>query len=103
MMAKREADEATDNFGFPNHETADHSHGEFVCDGVLIHRLESLWMKLKCGFMSGYHHWSRKHTKYYVGEFAGRQNTPHLDSACQMAAVVGGAVGMRLTYRDLAA
>ena len=44
---------------------------------------------------------SRKHLHRYLREFAGRHNVRNLDTLHQMALLVKGLVGRRLTYAEL--
>ena len=97
-------DEAKAYQGLPNRETVNHGKGEYVRDdGVSTNGIESFWSMLKRGYIGTYHHWSAKHCDRYVAEFAGRHNMREKDTADQMAAVVAGLVGKRLTYRALVA
>ena len=58
---------------------------------------------LKRGYVGTYHQMSVKHLPRYVGEFAGRHNHRPMDTADQMAEVVKGMDGKRLTYQTLIA
>ncbi len=58
---------------------------------------------LKRGYYGTYHKMSPKHLNRYVVEFAERHNLRDMDTADQMAEVVAGMVGKRLTYRALIA
>ena len=50
-----------------------------------------------------YHKVSPKHVGRYAVEFAGRHNDRPLDTKEQMTLLAKGAVGVRLTYKDLIA
>ena len=89
--------------GLVNHNTVRHSVKEYVYGMAHTNGIESFWAMLKRGYMGTYHHMSVKHLSRYVGEFAGRHNHRPLDTADQMAAVVKGMDGKRLTYETLTA
>ena len=97
-------DEARAYQSLPNHETVNHSRGEYVRDdGVSTNGLESFWSMLKRGYHGTYHHWSPKHTDRYVAEFTGRHNDRDADTIVQMEHIAAGMAGKRLMYRDLIA
>ena len=83
------------------HKAVNHSVGEYVNGEIHTNGLESFWSMLKRGYMGTYHHMSKKHLHRYVNEFAGRHNSRSLDTRHQMAAIVRGAAGKRLRYKDL--
>ncbi|MDE2654919.1 MAG: IS1595 family transposase [Gemmatimonadota bacterium] len=86
-----------------NHESVNHSVGEYVRGQVHTNGVESFWAMLKRGYMGVYHKLSAKHLQAYVNEYAGRHNIRDLDTIQQMEHVVLGMVGRRLMYRDLIA
>ena len=63
--------------------------------------IESHWAALKRGHDGVYHHMNPEHLPRDVDELSGRNNTLPLDTEDQMAAIVAGAEGKRLRYRDL--
>ena len=63
--------------------------------------IESFWALLKRGLHGTYHHVSRKHLDRYVTEFSGRHNARPLGTEVQMANIVKGMEGKRLTYNRL--
>lgn len=83
------------------HRAVQHSVGEYVNGEIHTNGLESFWSMLKRGYMGTYHHISPKHLHRYINEFQGRHNARSLDTRHQMAAIVRGAVGKRLRYKDL--
>ena len=85
------------------HEAVSHGAGEYVRDMAHTNGMESFWSVLKRGLDGVYHHVSVKHLDRYVSEFEGRHNARPLDTADQMAALVQGADGKRMTYNDLVA
>lgn len=94
-------DEATAYRGLPHHETVRHSVSEWVNGQAHTNGLESFWALMKRGYHGTYHKISPKHLDRYVGEFAGRANDRSRDTIDQMAAMVRGMDGKRLSYRDL--
>ncbi len=101
--AKVYTDEATAYRGLPNHETVNHSIGEYVNGQASTNGLESFWAMLKRGYHGTFHCLSAKHLNRYVQEFAGRHNIRGLDTLEQMAVLARGFVGRRLKYADLIA
>ena len=89
--------------GLPNHETVQHSAGEYVRDAVHTNGVESFWAMFKRGHKDTYHKMSKKHLARYVDEFAGRHNGRPMDTIDQMGALIGGMEGKRLQYADLIA
>ncbi len=87
--------------GLPNHEAVQHSVGEYVRGQAHTNGVESFWSMLKRGYYGTYHKMSPKHLHRYVKEFEGRHNVRQQDTVAQMADVVAGMDGKRLTYRAL--
>ena len=102
--AKVYSDEAAVYRGMPrDHETVNHSVGEYVRDMAHTNGIESFWAMLKRGYHGTYHHISAKHLHRYVAVFAGRHNIRDCDTIDMMMAVVIGMIGKRLMYSDLIA
>ena len=97
-------DDALAYKGMPfDHESVNHSGGEYVRGEASTQGVESFWSIFKRGYTGTYHYLSRKHMHRYVREFAGRHNIRELDTIDQMGAVVAGMVGKRLMYSSLIA
>ena len=96
-------DDAAAYQGLLNHETVKHSVREYVHGQAHTNGIESFWAMLKRGYVGTYHQMSVKHLARYVAEFEGRHNHRPLDTADQMAEVVKGMDGKRLTYQTLIA
>jgi hypothetical protein len=68
-------DEATAYAGmaglFFDHETVNHSAGEYVRGNAGTNSIESVWAVMKRGMHGVYHHASAKHMSRYVDEFTG--------------------------------
>jgi|SRR5579859_1364342 len=101
----------TDEFGaysdldglFFNHETVNHSAGEFTRGAVSTNSIESVWAVLKRGLHGVYHHASRKHLHRYVDEFTFRLNEGNVGrhTTLRLDSFVDGVAGKRLTYKRL--
>ena len=86
-----------------DHESVNHSAGEYVRGMAHTNGMESFWSMLKRAHQGTFHKISPKHLQRYVSEFSGKHNIRGDDTAAQMAAVAAGLVGRRLMYRDLTA
>ena len=95
------SDEASAYKGLPNHESVNHSVGEYVKGQAHTNGIESFWALLKRAHIGTYHKISYKHLQRYVNEFAGRHNLRRFHTRAQMAQVVAAMVGIRLMYREL--
>ena len=88
--------------GLPfEHESVNHSVGEYVREQAHTNGVESFWAVLKRGYYGTYHRISPKHLERYVTEFAGRHNVREFDTIDQMAFLAKGMAGKRLRYREL--
>ena len=97
-------DEAKSYRGIPNpHEWVNHSAGEYVREMAHTNGIEGFWSMLKRAYDGTYHKISKKHLQRYVDEFAGRHNMRDMDTVDQMARLVAGMVGRRLTRQELIA
>ena len=85
------------------HESVNHTVGEYVRRQARTNGMESFWATLKRAHKGVYHKFSPKHLHRYVSEFAGRHNVREADTAEQMAEIVSGMAGKRLRYSDLMA
>ena len=85
-----------------DHESVNHSVGEYVREMAHTNRMESFWATVKRAHDGTFHHMSPQHLHRYVNEFAGRHNIRDADTIVQMRHLVAGMVGKRLTYGDLA-
>ena len=87
--------------GLPNHESVNHSVGEYVRDMTHTNGVESFWATLKRRYTGTYNRISRKHLERYVSEFTRKHNLREKDTIEQMWDIVAGMVGKRLIYKEL--
>ena len=100
--AKVYTDDHRSYIGLPyNHESVNHSVGEYVRNQAHTNGIESFWAMLKRGYNGTYHRMSKKHLERYVTGFAGRHNVRELDTIDQMAFLAKGMVGKKLPYKKL--
>ena len=90
---------------FFNHETINHSAGEFARGDVTTNGIESVFAVLKRGLIGVYHHASPKHLGRYVDEFSFRLNEGNVKNhtLARLESFVQGMAGKRLTYKALIA
>ncbi|MEJ2116361.1 MAG: IS1595 family transposase [Alphaproteobacteria bacterium] len=88
-----------------DHETVNHSDGEYVRDDVTTNSIESVFAVLKRGLIGVYHHASKKHLDRYVDEFAFRLNEGNVarHTLDRLDSFIAGVAGKRLTYANLIA
>jgi hypothetical protein len=86
-----------------DHDTVNHSQGEYVRDGVHTNSIESVFAVMKRGIYGVYHHTSKKHLDRYVDEFAFRLNEGNVKNhtLTRLDSFVDGVAGKRLTYKAL--
>ena len=88
--------------GLPyEHESVNHSVGEYVRNQAHTNGIESFWAALKRGYYGTYHRISPKHLERYVTEFAGRHNVRGFDTIDQMTFLAKGMIGKKLPYKKL--
>ena len=85
------------------HESVKHSVSEYVRGQVHTNGVESFWALLKRGYHGTFHHFSPKHLRRYVNEFAGRYNLREADTLAQMQCIAARMSGRSLRYKDLIA
>jgi len=89
--------------GRDNHQSVNHSIGEYVRGDAHTNTIEGYFSVLKRGIIGTYHHVSPQHLKRYLAEFDFRYNNRAalgVDDATRAVAALAGIVGKRLTYRD---
>ena len=86
-----------------DHESVNHSAGEYVRQMAHTNGMESHWATLKRAHKGTFHKFSPKHLQLYIDEFCGRHNVREADTIDIMATFAAGMVGKRLRYRDLIA
>ena len=88
---------------FFQHDTINHTIGEYARGPVSTNSIESVWAVLKRGILGVYHHTSPKHLARYVDEFTFRLNEGNVKvhTLDRLDSFVDGVVGKRLTYAGL--
>lgn len=99
--AKIYTDDATAYRSLPNHESVNHSVGEYIKGEAGTNGIESFWAVLKRAQTGTFHKISYKHLQRYVNEFAGRHNLRRCHTMTQMVTIAAAMVGRRLMYREL--
>ena len=88
---------------FFDHESVNHSAGEYVRGQAHTNGIESFWAMLRRGYQGTYHKMSPKHLERYINEFSGRHNLRSRDTIDQMEAAFTHMIGKHLAYRTLIA
>lgn len=83
------------------HESVNHSAGEYVRGKVHTNGIESFWSLLKRGYIGIFHHFSVKHLHRYVNEFAVRYNRRKWTTIAQLDQTMRGTFYKVLGYRRL--
>ena len=100
-------DESTSYAGigglFFDHDTVNHSAGEYSRGDVNTNSIESVWAVMKRGMYGVYHHASAKHLPRYVDEFTFRLNDGDVKrhTLDRLESFVEAVDGKRLTYARL--
>ena len=84
---------------FGDHESVNHSAGEYVDGDAHTNSVESYFALLKRGIMGAFHHVSREHLHRYCHEFSFRWNHNGVSDGERTLAALRGTEGKRLTYR----
>jgi transposase-like protein len=83
------------------HESVDHSKGEYVRGDVHTNTVEGFFSVFKRGLVGVYQHMDRAHLDRYLAEFDFRQNNREklgISDTMRTSIAVTGAKGKRLTY-----
>ena len=85
------------------HKTVKHSAKEFVNGMAHTNGIEGVWAVLKRGYNGVYHHWSKKHCRTYVNEFAFRLNDGNCerDTQDRLDSLFSRMAGKQITYKNL--
>lgn len=84
---------------FADHQTINHSAGEYYRMGVTTNNVENYFSVFKCGMKGVYQHCSEKHSQRYLTEFDFRYNSREVSDFERAIEAHKGADGKRLTYR----
>jgi transposase-like protein len=88
---------------FGQHESVNHSKGEYVRGDVHTNTLEGFFSIFKRGLIGTYQHIDNKHLDRYLAEFDFRQNNRAslgISDKMRAAKILKGAEGKRLTYQQ---
>ncbi len=85
------------------HESVNHSVGEYVRGRAHTQGIDSFWSMLKRAHKGTFHKISAKHLNRYVTEFSGHHNDREHDTLAIMGRITAGLSGNRLRYSDLIA
>lgn len=90
---------------FYQHETVNHSTGEYARGPVSTNSIESVWAVMKRGIHGVYHQVSAKHLGRYVAEFTFRLNEGNVKehTLTRLDSFVAAVVGRRITYKQVTA
>jgi transposase-like protein len=87
---------------FADHQTVNHSAGEYAREGVTTNTVEGFFQVFKRGMKGVYQHCSSDHLHRYVSEFAFRYNNRvalGVNDGQRADNILSGVVGKRLTYK----
>jgi transposase-like protein len=81
------------------HETVNHSKGEYARGDVTTNGVEGFFSRLKRQMYGTHHAVSRAHLHRYVAEVAFKHNTRSMDDGERTAEAINGGEGKRLRYK----
>jgi len=84
-----------------NHQSVNHSAGEYVNGDCHTNGMESFWALLKRGHYGIFHVMTAKHIHRYIAEFEARWNMSNLGSTERVDTLLENTSGLRLTYKGL--
>ncbi|MCC7019612.1 MAG: IS1595 family transposase [Ardenticatenales bacterium] len=84
---------------FADHDSVNHSVGEYVRGDVHTSSIDSFFALLKRGITGAFHHVSEEHLHRYCNEFAFRWNYRKSTDGERTRAALKATVGKRLSYR----
>jgi len=86
---------------FADHQTVDHTHGEYGAGEIHTNTIEGYFSIFKRGMKGVYQHCGKPHLHRYANEFAFRYNNRAghgIDDTSRARSVLMGSAGKRLTY-----
>ena len=84
---------------FADHQTVNHSEGEYARDEVNTNSAESFFALLKRGVHGTFHHISKTHLPRYCDEFSFRWDERKVTDGERAVSAIKGAEGKRLIYK----
>jgi len=85
---------------FADHQTVNHSQGEYARDEVNTNSAESFFALLKRGVHGTFHHISKTHLHRHCDEFSFRWDERKVTDGERAVSAIKGAEGKRLIYRQ---
>jgi hypothetical protein len=85
---------------FADHQTVNHSAGEYSPDGAHVNTVEGFFSQLKRSIDGTHHHVSERHLHRYVSEFNFRYNRRKIADGPRTEQAIRQAAGKRLMYRE---
>lgn len=86
-----------------NHESVNHTVGEYVRGQAHTNGIESFWALLKRGYYGVFHQFSWKHLHRYLVEFESRHSMKCMNGEQRVDSMLESTSGLRLTYKALIA
>ena len=86
---------------FKSHEVVNHSQEYVRKDGMNTNAIESAWALFDRAVVGSFHHVSRKHLPKYLAEFDSRFNTRDVEPEVYFDVILRGAIGRRLSKKQL--
>ena len=83
------------------HETVNHSVGEYVREQASTNGLESFWSALHRAHRGTFHYLSAKHLQRCIDDFSARHNERDHDTIVKMGNLAAGMAGKYLRWEDL--
>ena len=84
---------------FAQHDSVNHSEGEYARGNVTTNSVEGFFANLKRAIIGTHHAVSKKHLHRYVAESEFKYNSRFIDDGARTQRAIQGGEGMRLTHK----